>query len=268
MTLMRGLRIAKVCRSQARYLIQKGAGEGEEENAFLPRDLRSQGPGDPGLLTGVTLGCPKMEGPSVPRRGLGSYRPLKRLLAPSHQPPAWVGLNPQTPSLLKAAGRPQDLYTQALTALCPSSSGLIPTGCSAASTSGELGPWSWKFLIEGPEMASPSRRATTEGGLAQDLEATTSVHPTNLSPRQEGKSWPPSAPGVAHLLCEVPSQSWLWEPQCAQREKEEPALGITKVPDASGDRRQDVPCKSCPLTQEPGPSLLQKGRDPGGPQKH
>ena len=103
---------------------------------------------------------------------------------------------------------------------------------------------------------------------SQDLETTTPGHPANLSPIQEGKSWPPSAPGLAHPPCEVPSQSWLWESECAQREKEEPALGITKVPDASGDRRQDVPCKSCPFTPEPGPSLLQKGQDPGGPQEH
>ncbi|KAB1268902.1 Microtubule-associated serine/threonine-protein kinase 2 [Camelus dromedarius] len=248
----------------------RGAREGEEEDAFLPRDRRSQGPGDPGLLTGVTLGSSKMEGPSVPQKRLGILQAFEEAASPSSSAPSLGRAGPTDPIPAEGCWKAQHLHTQALTALCPSSSGLIPTSCSAASTSGELGPWSWKFLIKGPERASPSRRATAEGGLAssQDLEATTSVHPTNLSPRQEGKSWPPSAPGLAHPLCEVPSQSWLWEPQCAQREKEEPALGITKVPDASGDRRQDVPCKSCPLTQESGPSLLQKGRDPGGPQKH
>ncbi|XP_074232654.1 microtubule-associated serine/threonine-protein kinase 2 isoform X5 [Camelus bactrianus] len=248
----------------------RGAREGEEEDAFLPRDRRSQGPGDPGLLTGVTLGSSKMEGPSVPQKRLGILQAFEEAASPSSSAPSLGRAGPTDPIPAEGCWKAQHLHTQALTALCQSSSGLIPTSCSAASTSGELGPWSWKFLIKGPERASPSRRATTEGGLAssQDLEATTSVHPTNLSPRQEGKSWPPSSPGLAHPLCEVPSQSWLWEPQCAQREKEEPALGITKVPDASGDRRQDVPCKSCPLTQESGPSLLQKGRDPGGPQKH
>ncbi|XP_045715916.1 microtubule-associated serine/threonine-protein kinase 2 isoform X9 [Phyllostomus hastatus] len=135
---------------------------------------------------------------------------------------------------------------------------------------GEPGPWSWKFLMEGSEEASSSRKATMEGGLvsSQDLETTTPAHPENLSPRLEGKSWPPSAPRLAHQPCELRSQSWLWEPECTQTEKGEPALGITKVPDASGDRRQNIPCRSCPLTQEPGRSLLRRGRDPGGPQKH
>ncbi|XP_057404188.1 microtubule-associated serine/threonine-protein kinase 2 isoform X4 [Balaenoptera acutorostrata] len=247
-----------------------GAGEGEEEDAFLPRDPRSQGPVVPGLLTGVTLGSPRMEGPSVPQKRLGILQAFEKAASSSSSAPNLGRAGPTDPIPPEGCWKAQHLHTQALTALCPSSSGLIPTSCSTASTSGELGPWSWKFIVEGPDRASPTRKATMLDGLAssQDLETTTPVHPANLSPRQEGKSWPPSAPGLAHLPCEVPSQSWLWEPECTQREEEEPALGITKVPDASGDRRQDIPCKSCPLTQEPGPSLLQKGRDPGGPQKH
>ncbi|KAB0399848.1 hypothetical protein E2I00_002221, partial [Balaenoptera physalus] len=247
-----------------------GAGEGEEEDAFLPRDPRSQGPVVPGLLTGVTLGSPRMEGPSVPQKRLGILQAFEEAASSSSSAPNLGRAGPTDPIPPEGCWKAQHLHTQALTALCPSSSGLIPTSCSTASTSGELGPWSWKFIVEGPDRASPTRKATMLDGLAssQDLETTTPVHPANLSPRQEGKSWPPSAPGLAHLPCEVPSQSWLWEPECTQREEEEPALGITKVPDASGDRRQDIPCKSCPLTQEPGPSLLQKGRDPGGPQKH
>ncbi|XP_059877434.1 microtubule-associated serine/threonine-protein kinase 2 isoform X4 [Delphinus delphis] len=247
-----------------------GAGEGEEEDAFLPRDPRSQGPVVPGLLTGVTLGSPRTEGPSVPQKRLGILQAFEEAASSSSSAPNLGRAGPTDPIPPEGCWKAQHLHTQALTALCPSSSGLIPASCSTASTSGELGLWSWKFIAEDPDRASPTRKATMEDGLAssQDLETTTPVHPANLSPRQEGKSWPPSAPGLAHLPCEVPSQSWLWEPECTQREEEEPAPGITKVPDASGDRRQDIPCKSCPLTQEPGPSLLQKGRDPGGPQKH
>ncbi|KAG3266264.1 hypothetical protein H1C71_002756, partial [Ictidomys tridecemlineatus] len=102
----------------------------------------------------------------------------------------------------------------------------------------------------------------------QDLETTAPVHPKSPSPRQERKSKPPSAPRLAHTPREVPSQSWLWESECAEVEKEEPPLSITKVPDASGDRRQDVPCRGCPLTQEPGPSLLWRSRGPGSNPKH
>ena len=247
----------------------RGAGEGEEEDAFLPRDPRGQGPVVTGLLTGVTLGSPRMEGPGVPQKKLGILQAFEEGSSSSSSAPNLVKAGPTDPIPAEGCWKAQHLHTQALTALCPSSSGRIPASCSTASTPGELGPWSWKFLFKGPDRAYPTGKAAMEDGPAssQDLE-TTPGHPANLSPRQEGKSWPPSAPGLAHPPCEVPSRSWLWESECAQREKEEPALGITKVPDASGDRRQDVPCKSCPFTPEPGPSLLQKGQDPGVPQEH
>lgn len=240
----------------------EGVGEGEGEDAFLPRDPRSQGPVAPGLLTGVILGPARMEGHSVSKRRLGIPQAFEE--ATSSSPGPSLGrAAPTDPIHPEGCRKARHLRTQPLTALCTSSSGLTPTHCSAASTPGEPGPWAWKFLTEGP-----GRKATVEGGLSssQDLE-TTPAHPGNLSPRQEGKSWPPSGPGLALPPCEFPSQSWLWEPECTKMEKEEPALGITKVPDASVDRRQDVPCRSCPLTQEPGPSLLQRARDPGGPHK-
>ncbi|XP_026353982.2 microtubule-associated serine/threonine-protein kinase 2 isoform X5 [Ursus arctos] len=248
-----------------------GAGEGEEEDAFLSRDPKRQSPVVPGLLTEVTLKPPRMEGPSVPQRKLGIPQAFEEAASSSSAAPSLSKAGPTDPIPPEGCWKAQHFRTQALTALCPSSSGLLSTSHSAASsTSGESGPWSWKFLVEGPDRASPSRKATMEGGMASspDLETITPAHPENLSPRQAGKSWPPGAPGLVHPPCEFPHQSWLWEPECTQREKEEPALGITKVPDASGDRRQDVPCRSCPLTQEPGPSLLRRGRDPGGPQKH
>ncbi|XP_014397103.1 PREDICTED: microtubule-associated serine/threonine-protein kinase 2 isoform X6 [Myotis brandtii] len=229
----------------------RGAGEGEEEDAFLPRD-------------------PHMEGPGDPQRKLGILQVFEEAASSLSPTPSLGGAGPTDPIPPEGCLKAQLLHTQALTALCPSSPGLIPTsGPPASSTPGGPGPWSWKFLLEGPEQASISRKATTEGGLvsSQDLEATTPARPENLSPRQEGKSWPPNAPGLAHP-CQLSSQSWRWEPECAQIEKEEPALGITTVPEASGDRRQNLPCRSCPLTQEPGPNLLQRGRDPGAPHKH
>ncbi|XP_019604954.2 microtubule-associated serine/threonine-protein kinase 2 isoform X4 [Rhinolophus sinicus] len=244
-------------------------GEGEEEDAFLPKEPRSQGPVVPGLLTGITLEPPRMAGPGVPKRRLGIPYVFEEAASSLSPASSLSRAGPTDPIPPEGSLKAQHLHTQARTALCPSPSGLIPTSCPAASsTSGEPGPWSWKFLIESPDQAS-SRKATVEGRLAspQSLETTTPAHPKNPSPRQEGKSWPPSAHGLAHPPSELPSQSWLWKPECAQTEKEGPALGITKVPDASGDRRQNVPCRGCPLTQEPGPSLLQRGQDPGGPQK-
>ncbi|XP_026915110.1 microtubule-associated serine/threonine-protein kinase 2 isoform X5 [Acinonyx jubatus] len=249
----------------------RGAGEGEEEDAFLSRDPKSQGSAAPGLLTEITLKDPGMEGPSVPQRRLGIPQAFEEAASSSSPAPSLGKAGPTDPIPPEGCWKAQHFHTQALTALCPSSSGLLPTSPSAvASTSGEPGPWAWKFLIEGPDRASPSRKATMEGGMAssQDLETITPVHSENLSPRQEVKSWPPGAPGPVQTPCEFPRQTWLWEPECAQIEKEEPALGITKVPDASGDRKQDIPRRSCPLTQEPGPSLLRRGRDPAGPQKH
>ncbi|XP_024907695.1 microtubule-associated serine/threonine-protein kinase 2 isoform X3 [Pteropus alecto] len=246
----------------------RGAGEGEEEDNFLPR---RQGPVVPSLLTGITLEPPRMEGPGVPQKRLGIPQVFEGT-ARSLSPASSLGrAGPTDPIPPEGCLKAQPLHTQALTALCPSSSGCIPTSCpTASSTSGEPGPWSWKFLPEDPDRASSSRKATMEGGLvsSQGLETMTPAHPENWSPRQEGKSCPPSAPGLAQPPCELPNQHWLWEPEYAQIEKEEPALGITKVPDASGDRRQNVPCRSCPLTQEPGLRLLQRGQVPGGSQKH
>ncbi|EPQ05352.1 Microtubule-associated serine/threonine-protein kinase 2 [Myotis brandtii] len=195
----------------------RGAGEGEEEDAFLPRDPLEEGPGDPQRKFGI----------------LQVFEEAASSLSPTR---LGGGAGPTDPIPPEGCLKAQLLHTQALTALCPSSPGLIPTsGPPASSTPGGPGPWSWKFLLEGPERASISRKATMEGGLvsSQDLEATTPAHPENLSPRQEGKSWPPNAPGLAHP-CQLSSQSWRWEPECAQIEKEEPALGITTVPEASG----------------------------------
>uniref|UniRef100_A0A8C9DMN0 non-specific serine/threonine protein kinase n=1 Tax=Prolemur simus TaxID=1328070 RepID=A0A8C9DMN0_PROSS len=248
-----------------------GAGEGREGDTFLPRDPRRQGPVVPGLLAGVTPGPPRIEGPSGPQRRLRSPEAFEEAAACCSPAPSLGGSGPTDPIPPEGCWKAQHFHTQALTALCPSSSGVTPISCSAApSTSGKPGMWSWKSLIEGPDRASPGRKATMAGGLAsfQDLETTTLVHPKNLSPRQEGKTQPPSAPGLAHPPCEVPSQSWLWQPDCAHIEKEDPALSITEVPDASGDRRQDVPCRGCPLTQESAPSLLWRGQEPGGHQNH
>nr|XP_055197882.1 microtubule-associated serine/threonine-protein kinase 2 isoform X4 [Nyctereutes procyonoides] len=249
----------------------RGAGQGEEEDAFLARDPKSQGPMVPGLLTEVTLKPPGMEVPSVPQRRLGAPQASEEAARCSSAASGLREAGPTDPTPPEGCWKAQHFHTQALTALCPSSSGLLPTSRPAASsTSGEPGLWSWKFFIESPDRASPSRKATVGGGMAssQDVETITPAHPESLSSRQEGKSWPPGAPGLVHPPRKFPHQSWLWEPKCAEREKEEPALGITKVPDASGDRRQDVPCRSCPLTQESGPNPLRRGRDPGGPQKH
>ncbi|XP_023077251.1 microtubule-associated serine/threonine-protein kinase 2 isoform X3 [Piliocolobus tephrosceles] len=246
----------------------KGAGGSGEEETFPSRDPRSPGPVVPSLLTGITLGPPRMESPSGPHRRLGSPQAVEEA-ASSSSPGPNLGRSGATDCIpSEGCWKAQHLHTQALAALSPSTSGLAPTSsCSPpSSTSGRLGMWSWKFHVEGPDRASPSRKAAMAGGLVnlQDLETTTPAHPKNLSPREQGKTWPPSA----HPPCEDPSQGWLWESECAQAVKEDPALSITQVPDASGDRRQDVPCQGCPLTQESESSLLWRGQEPGGHQKH
>ncbi|XP_053432284.1 microtubule-associated serine/threonine-protein kinase 2 isoform X3 [Nycticebus coucang] len=247
----------------------RGEGEGGEEDTFLPRDPRSLGPAISGLLTGLTLG--RMEGPSGPQRRLGSSEAFEETASCCSPVPSLGRSGSTDHNPPEGCWKAQHLHTQALPALCSSSSGLTPTSCTVApSTSGKLGMWSWNFLTEGPDRASPSRKATVAGGPVklQDLETTAPVHPKNLSPGQEGKTQPPSAPGLAHTPCGVPSQGWLWEPECSQREKADPVLSITKMPDASGDRRQDILCRGRLLTQESGLTLLWRGREPGGHQKH
>ncbi|KAM6174074.1 microtubule-associated serine/threonine-protein kinase 2 [Erethizon dorsatum] len=246
----------------------RGSGEdGKEET--LPKDPRTQGPVAPGLLTGVIIGPSRIEGPTVPQRRLGSPQAFEE--ATSSLTPRSLGrsgatdLNP-TEGCLKA----QHLHTQALTALCSSSSGCITTSCStASSTTGMPGTWSWNFLTDSPDKASPSRK-TAAGGLAspQDLETTALDHPKNLCSGQEGKSQPLNSLGLACPPCEVLTQNQLWKSECAQVKKEEPSLSITKVPDASGDRRQNVLHRGCTLTQETEPSLFLRGQGPGSHQKH
>uniref|UniRef100_A0A7N9CEQ9 non-specific serine/threonine protein kinase n=1 Tax=Macaca fascicularis TaxID=9541 RepID=A0A7N9CEQ9_MACFA len=246
----------------------KGTEESGEEETFPSRDPRSPGPVVPSLLTGITLGPPRRESPSGPHRRLGSPQAIEEAASSSSPGPNLGRSGATDPIPSEGCWKAQHLHTQALAALSSSTSGLTPTSsCSPpSSTSGKLGMWSWKFHIEGPDRASPSRKATMAGGLVnlQDLETTTPAHPKNLSPREQGKTQPPSA----RPPCEDPSQGWLWESECAQAVKEDPALSITQVPDASGDRRQDVPCQGCPLTQESESSLLWRGQEPGGHQKH
>ncbi|XP_013377057.1 PREDICTED: microtubule-associated serine/threonine-protein kinase 2 isoform X5 [Chinchilla lanigera] len=249
----------------------RGAGEDGKEETILPKDPRNQGSMAPGLLTGVIVGPSRTEGPTIPQRRLGNTQVFEEATS-SSLPPSSLGrsgptdLTP-TESCLKA----QHLHTQALTAaLCPSSSGHIPTSCSAAScTPGMPGTWSCKFLPEGPGNPSPSRK-TAAGGLAspRDLETTALDHPKRLSSGQEGKSQPLSFPGLACPPHEVLTQNQLCESECAQVKKDEPSLSITKVPDASGDRRKNVPHRGCPLTRESECSQFGRGQEPGSHQKH
>uniref|UniRef100_A0A8W4FP58 non-specific serine/threonine protein kinase n=1 Tax=Sus scrofa TaxID=9823 RepID=A0A8W4FP58_PIG len=236
----------------------RGAGEGEEEDAFLPRDPR-----------GVMLAPPRTEGPSVPQKRLGAPAAFEEAASSSASAPSVGRAGPAGPVPPESCWKARHVHTQPLAALHLSSSGLGPNGGSTGPASEERGPWSWRFLVEGPGAASPGGKATAEGGPAstRGSETAAPVHPTNPSPRQEEKAGPPSAPGLACLPRQLPGRSWLWvsEGTRSEEEEEEPAPGVTKVPDASGDRGQDVPCKSCPLAQEPGPSLLQKGPRPGGP---
>lgn len=247
----------------------KGSGEGREEYSLLNRDLKNQGPVLSGLLTGVTLGSPQIEVPGLSQRKL--WRPQAFEEATSTlQAPSLSRSGPTSPIPSEGCWKAQHLHTQALAALCPSSSERTPTSCSAAtSTSVKPGTWSWKFLIEGPDRASTNKKITRTGEPAnsQDLETTVPTLPKNLSPEEE-KPQLPSVPGLTHPLLEVPSQNWPWESECEQMEKEEPSLSITEVPDASGDRRQDIPCRAHPLSPETRPNLLWKSQELGGEQEH
>ncbi|XP_031234134.1 microtubule-associated serine/threonine-protein kinase 2 isoform X6 [Mastomys coucha] len=247
----------------------KGSGEGREEYSLLNRDLKNQGPVLSGLLTGVTLGSPQIEVPGLSQRKL--WRPQAFEEATSTlQAPSLSRSGPTSPIPSEGCWKAQHLHTQALAALCPSSSERTPTSCSAAtSTSVKPGTWSWKFLIEGPDRASTNKKITRTGEPAnsQDLETTVPTLPKNLSPEEE-KPQLPSVPGLTHPLLEVPSQNWPWESECEQMEKEEPSLSITEVPDASGDRRQDIPCRAHPLSPETRSNLLWKSQELGGEQEH
>ncbi|XP_055474456.1 microtubule-associated serine/threonine-protein kinase 2 isoform X3 [Psammomys obesus] len=247
----------------------KSSGEGREEDTFLHRDLKNQGPVLSGLLTGVILGSPQIEVPGRCQRRLWRPQAFEEA-ANSLQVPSLSRSGPTSPTPSEGCWKAQHLHTQALATLCPSSSELTPTSCSAAtSTSENPGTWSWKFLIEGPDRASPNKKITRTGEPtnSQDVGTTVPTLSKNLSPEQE-KPQPPSVAGLTYPLREVPSQNWLWESECEQMEKEEPALSITEVPDASGDTRQDIPCRAHSLSPETGPSLLWRSQELGGQQKH
>nr|AAH60703.1 Mast2 protein [Mus musculus] len=250
-------------------LLPKGSGEGTEEDTFLHRDLKKQGPVLSGLVTGATLGSPRVDVPGLSPRKLSRPQAFEEATNPL-QVPSLSRSGPTSPTPSEGCWKAQHLHTQALTALCPSFSELTPTGCSAAtSTSGKPGTWSWKFLIEGPDRASTNKTITRKGEPANSQDTNTTVPNLlkNLSPEEE-KPQPPSVPGLTHPLLEVPSQNWPWESECEQMEKEEPSLSITEVPDSSGDRRQDIPCRAHPLSPETRPSLLWKSQELGGQQDH
>ncbi|XP_051044477.1 microtubule-associated serine/threonine-protein kinase 2 isoform X3 [Phodopus roborovskii] len=245
-----------------------GSGQGKDDEAFLNRDLKNQGPVLTGLLTGVILGSPQIEVPGLSQRRVRKPQTFEEVNN-SLQAPSLSTSGPTSPTPSEGCWKAQHLHTQALAALCPSSSELPPTSCSAAAaSSGKPGTWSWKFFIEGPDRASPNKNITRtdEPANSQGLETTVQTPPKNLSPEQEK---PPSlsVPGLTYPPDEVPSQDWLWESECEQMEKEPPALSIMEVPDASGDRRQDIPCRAYPLSTETGHSLLWRSQEPGGQQK-
>lgn len=244
------------------------AGEDEKEEIVLLNDPRNQGSMVPGLFTGILVGHSRI-GPSVPQRRLGSPQAFEESTSSSLPAPHLGRSRPTDLTPSEGCLKSQHLHTQALTALCPSSSGLIPTSCSAStSTTGKPGMWSWKFLLEGPDRDSPNRK-TMAGGLAnpQDLETTALAHTKNLSSGEEVKSQPLISPGLAHPPHEVLTQSQLQKSEHIQVKKEDPSLSITKVPDASGDRKQNVPHTGCPFTQETEPRLLWRGQEPGSHQK-
>ncbi|XP_051027901.1 microtubule-associated serine/threonine-protein kinase 2 isoform X2 [Acomys russatus] len=247
----------------------KGSGEGREEDTFLHRDLKNQGPAHAGLLTGVILGSPRIEIPGFSQRRLWRPQAFEEA-TDSLQAPSLSRSGPTSPTPSEGCWKAQHLHTPALVALCPTSSELTPASCSAAtSTSGSPGTWSWRFLIEGPDRASPNKKITRPGEPAssQDVETIVPALPKNLSPERE-KPQPPSVPGLTCPLHKVPSQNWLWESECEQMEKKKPALSITEVPDASGDRKQDIPCGAHSLSPETGPSLHWRSQEHGGQQKH
>ncbi|KAL1776102.1 microtubule-associated serine serine/threonine-protein kinase 2 isoform X3 [Sigmodon hispidus] len=244
----------------------KDSGEGREEDTFVQRDLKNQGPVLSGLLTGVILGPPRIEVPGPSQRRLWRSQAFEEATN-FLDAPSLSRSGPTSPTPSEGCWKTQHLHTQALAALCPSSSELTPTSCSATSTSGKPGTWSWKFLIESPDRASPNKKITRtdEPTNSQDLETTVPSLPKNMSPEQETQS--SSVPGLTSLH-EAPSQNWLWESECEQMEKKEPALSIMEVPDASGDSRQDIPCRAYSLSPETSPSLLWRSQEPRNQQKH
>ncbi|XP_040612850.1 microtubule-associated serine/threonine-protein kinase 2 isoform X3 [Mesocricetus auratus] len=245
-----------------------GSGKGRDEDTFLNRALKNQGTVLSGLLTGVILGSSQIEVPGLSQRRVWRPQTFEEA-ADSLQAPSLSTSGPTMPS--EGCWEAQHRSPQVPGALCPrSSEPTPPSSCSAATpTPGKPGTWSWKFLMEGPDRASPNKKITRTGEPvnSQDLETTIETFPKSLSPEQE-KPQSRSIPGLTHPLDEVPSHNWLWESECEQMKKEEPALSIMEVPDASGDRRQDIPCRAYPLSPETGPSLLWRSQEPGGQQKH
>ncbi|XP_058536603.1 microtubule-associated serine/threonine-protein kinase 2 isoform X2 [Ochotona princeps] len=230
------------------------AGQAAEEDTCPPR----------GLVTGVTLGPPRIESPAGPQ---GKLRGPQVLEVTTRSSAATIPVPPE------GCWRARHPHAQAAPALCPSPASLGPASCWAAgsTTSGNTGGWPWRCLIQGPDEVSPSKEAMPGGGpaSAQDPEAaTTTMHHENLSPKHEATSQPAGDPMLVQPPCDVPGQSWPWDPKYIPGEKGKPALSVTQVPDASGDRRQDILGGSGPVPQEPGLSLRWRSREPGSHPKH
>ncbi|XP_072505375.1 microtubule-associated serine/threonine-protein kinase 2 isoform X5 [Notamacropus eugenii] len=159
------------------------------------------------------------------------------------------GVTSTEPTLPQRTRQAQPCPEPTLAALCPWPSG-SPLHCPSPhlkqvpeSSSGSIQLWSLPLQV--PTLA--------EGGHSWDTvssQATLSLQPGS---KVEGPS-KPSQPQATQLTspsqplaCITPSLSPApcppWEPKCPWAEKEELALGSTKVPDAAGDSKQAPQCK-------------------------
>ncbi|XP_068949777.1 microtubule-associated serine/threonine-protein kinase 2-like isoform X2 [Petaurus breviceps papuanus] len=137
------------------------------------------------------------------------------------------------PTLPQGDRQAQPCLEPALTALCPWPSG-SPLLCPSphpkqtpVSSSGSIQVW--PLPLQAPTLA--------EGGHSWDMVS------SQPSQAQAPQLTSPSQP-LAYVTPSLsPTPCPPWEPKCPWAEKEELALGSTKVPDASGDSKQAPPCK-------------------------
>ncbi|KAM9005356.1 microtubule-associated serine/threonine-protein kinase 2 isoform 4-T4 [Sarcophilus harrisii] len=248
-----------------KFLPAHQAQESAKESARVPQDPRGRAqpptstPGTPvrTLADEAAPGTLARLG-SDQRQALGAQGSLQA--ASGAEGPR--GAASTEPTLLQGDGQAQPCPKPALTALCPWLSG-GPLPCPGPHPKQKQAPGSGL----GPVQLRPlplQVPTLTEGGHGWDAassQATMSLQPGS---KLEGSSKPgqPQAPQLTSpsqpLAYMTPSPSPApcppWEPKCPWAEKEELALGSTKVPDAAGDSKQAPQCKG--HLQPPG-----RGRD-------
>ncbi|XP_051855789.1 microtubule-associated serine/threonine-protein kinase 2 isoform X10 [Antechinus flavipes] len=235
-----------------KFLPAPQAQESAKESARLPQEPRGRArppaatPGTPVRTladeaapgTAARLGSDQPQAPGTqgsPQAASGSEGPR--------------GAASTEPTLPQGDGQAQPCPEPALTALCPWLSG-GPLPCPGPHPKQAPGSGSGPVQLRPLPLQVPT---LAEGGHGWDAASSQTAMSLQPGSKLEGSSKPgqpqatqltsPSQPLAYMTPSPSPAPCPPWEPKCPWAEKEELALGSTKVPDAAGDSKQAPQCK-------------------------